>query len=80
MDPQPLRRLIRNKLADGRLPHNSIPGVSGGAGSNEMCAACGEVITHNQSVMERIGAGMTAVQFHVRCFYYWDAERTPPER
>jgi hypothetical protein len=22
---------------------------------------------------------MKAVQFHVRCVYYWDAERKPPE-
>jgi len=29
--------------------------------------------------MARIGEGIKATQFHVRCFYYWDAERTPPQ-
>jgi hypothetical protein len=64
-----LRELIRDKLADGRLPQNSISRVWGGAGNSEMCVAC-----------EGIGAGLKAIQFHVRCFYYWDAERTPPGR
>jgi len=30
--------------------------------------------------MEGIGEGMKAVQFRVRCFYYWDSERKPPGR
>ena len=80
MEPEVLRRLIREKLADGRLPHNSIPRVWGSAGNGETCLACEIRIDTNQLVMEGIGAGMKAVQFHVRCFYYWDSERKPPGR
>ena len=80
MEQDPLRRLIREKLTDGRLPHNSIPRVWGGAGNNETCVACDTSIAKNQLLMEGIGEGMKAVQFHVRCFYYWDAERRPPGR
>jgi hypothetical protein len=75
-----LRILIREKLADGRLPQNSIPRVWGGAGNNETCVACDLVIGKNQFVMEGVGAAMKAVQFHVECFYLWDSERTPPGR
>jgi hypothetical protein len=80
MDQQSLRTLIRNKLADGRLPQNSIPRVWGGPGNNETCVACELLIEKNQFVMEGIGEAMKAVQFHVRCFYYWDSERKPPGR
>jgi hypothetical protein len=76
MDPPSLRRLIRNTLADGRLPHASIPDVSGQARRHQICVACGEPITHDESVMERLGARTMAIQYHLRCFYYWDAERT----
>ena len=80
MEHDVLRELIRDKLADGRLPQNSISRVWGGAGNSEMCVACEGIIEKNQFVMEGIGAGLKAIQFHVRCFYYWDAERTPPGR
>ena len=80
MEQEALRLLIREKLADGRLPHNSIPRVWGGAGNGEMCGACDLAIEKSQFVMEGIGEAMKAVQFHVRCFYYWDSERKPPGR
>jgi hypothetical protein len=80
MDQQSLRTLIRNKLADGRLPQNSIPRVWGGPGNNETCVACELPIEKNQFVMGGIGEAMKAVQFHVRCFYDWDSERKPPRR
>ena len=80
MEPDPLVAIIRAKLVDGRLPHNSIPRVWGGAGGNETCVACDEVIPKTQFVIEGIGEGMKAVQFHVRCFYLWDIERKPPGR
>jgi hypothetical protein len=35
MEQETLRRLIRTKLADGRLPQNSIPRVWGGASNGE---------------------------------------------
>lgn len=35
MEQETLRHLIRRKLADGRLPQNSIPRLWGGAGNGE---------------------------------------------
>jgi hypothetical protein len=75
----PLRRLIQSKLADGRLPYNSIPRVWGGAGNGETCNACDEVITKKQLLMEGIGADKRGFQFHVRCFSVWDELRQAPK-
>ena len=75
MDSNVLLSLIREKLADGRLPYNSIPRVWGGKGNNEICSACDEKILPEGFVMEGIGEAMKAVQFHVRCFHVWDTER-----
>jgi hypothetical protein len=55
MEQEILRRLIRSKLADGRLPQNSIPRLWGGAGG-ERCDACEEIITATQFVMEGVSA------------------------
>ena len=82
MEPISLRVLIQQKLADGRLPHNSIPRVWGGPSNGETCDACGEVIAAHQFVMEGVSTDPTkrSVQFHVGCFGIWDVERTAPGR
>jgi hypothetical protein len=80
MDEPTLRRLIRSKLADGRLPVNSIPRFWGGAGAGEMCDACEEIITKDQFVMEGFAlvGGRRPLQLHVGCFHLWDDERRAP--
>jgi len=80
MESSAIRLLIQQKLADGRLPHDSIPRVWGGSGAGETCDACNEVITKAQFVMEGVGAEHKAVQFHVLCFQLWDSVRTVPGR
>jgi len=79
MEEDALRALIREKLADGRLPRNGIPPVWAGVGDNETCGAC-DLTIKRQFVMARITEGIKAARLHVRCFYLWDAERTPPGR
>ena len=82
MEPVSLRVLIRQKLADGRLPQNSIPRVWDGPRNGETCDACDEKIRPNQFVMEGASRDQTkrALQFHVECFHLWDAERAVPGR
>ena len=78
MDPSLLRRHIQSKLADGRLPRNSIPRVWGGVGNVETCGACDETIAKDQMVMEGVGIGQKSIHFHVRCFSIWDELRRTP--
>lgn len=80
MEDHTLRLLIRRKLAEHRLPHDSIPRVWGGPGNGESCDACEETITKSQFVMEGVSSedGGPGVQLHVRCFHVWDAERQVP--
>ena len=75
-----LMALVRRKLADGRLPQDSIPRVWGGPGHGELCDACELAIGANQLVMEGVSTddGKQGIQFHVRCFYLWDSLRTVP--
>lgn len=76
METQALRLLIRQKLADGRLPHDSIPRVWGGPSRGEICHACEDVIAQPALVMEGIALNAKApLQLHVQCFYVWDVER-----
>jgi hypothetical protein len=75
MESSAVRLLIQRKLADGRLPHNSIPRVWGGLGAGELCNGCDELITTAQLVMEGCGEDHRLIQLHVDCFYLWDSAR-----
>lgn len=76
-----LRLLIRRKLADGSLPHNSIPRIWGGPSDGEACDACEEVVPTDQLVMECISTRTNqGLQFDIQCFYIWDQERLVPGR
>ena len=86
MEADSVRLLIRSKLNDGLLPHNSMPRFWGGVGGGERCDACDMLITKEQLVMEGTAStlsdrpkGKKPVQFHVKCFYVWDAERRVPK-
>ena len=80
MEPVSLRVLIRQKLADGRLPRNDTPTVSGAPSAGETCDACDRVIAANQFVMHAASTDLTtrAIHLDVECFYFWDAARDAP--
>ena len=82
MERDALRALIREKLTDGRLPHDSIPRVWGGPGAGETCHACGDTIPKTEFVMEGVASdnGKVAIQLHVICFGLWNEERVVPGR
>ena len=78
MEIEALRILIREKLKDGRLPHDSMPRFWGGPADGEVCDACDEPITKQQLVMVGIASTLSnkkPIQFHVQCFQVWDSER-----
>jgi hypothetical protein len=83
MDARTLRILIREKLADGRLPHGGMPRVRGGPTAGETCDACDEIVAKGPT--PDVGHfspddGERGLQFHVPCFYIWDDERSAPGR
>lgn len=79
MDPAVLRLRIRERLANGELPHNHIPRVWGGSGNGETCDGCRGTVTRAQMMMEGpLDAMGRGVRFHVACFAVWDAERQVP--
>ena len=77
MEDETLRLLIREKLASGELPQDSIPRIWGGPGQEEACDGCDEIITKPQMLMEGISESRHGIQMHVACFCMWDQERTP---
>jgi hypothetical protein len=77
-----LRLLILSKLADGRLPMNSIPRVWGGPGNGEICDGCETIVTKDELIMEGspLASGKGPLQFHAQCFWIWEDERRPKLR
>lgn len=76
MKQDALRLIIRRKLAQGDLPHDSIPRFWGGPANNEECDACEETISGDELIMEGISTVTDeGIQLHVECFYVWDTER-----
>jgi hypothetical protein len=67
MDLESIRLLIRDKLDDGRLPHDSVTKAWGGPSDGEVCSVCDTVLAVNQLVMEGTTRGRRQLQFHVRC-------------
>ena len=82
MTLQALRLLILSRLADGRLPMNSIPRVWGGPGNGEICDGCEAVITKKEFVIEATSPadGTRPLQLHAQCFWIWEDERRPKLR
>lgn len=77
MDQEALRRFIRRKLQDGRLPRDSIRRVWSNPSAGETCDACDTVLAPDQLLMEGItlDVGRRPFRMHVRCFQVWEHER-----
>jgi hypothetical protein len=75
MELETIRLRIRAKLANGFLPRNNFPRVSGEAGSGEPCDACAEPIPKAAVEIEGPIFKGAVVKFHVRCFTLWQTER-----
>lgn len=81
MDVSAIRRLIRQKLQDGRLPHDRAVRFWARPGTGELCDACESPIVKDQMAVEGFAsriADMKALQVHGGCYQVWDAERCVP--
>ena len=76
MEQAILRLLIREKLANGGLPHVPIQRTWGLPGQGETCDGCEGTVSAAQilkeGALDALGCG---IRFHVSCFALWDAER-----
>ena len=80
MDVQSIRPLIRQKLQDGRLPHDRAVRFWARPGTGEMCDACESPIAKDQMAVEGFAsriADLKSLRVHASCFQIWDAERRP---
>ena len=78
MDEEALRRLIRDKLQNGRLPHAEVQRIWSSPSDGETCDACDTVLAKDQVLMEGVtlDLGRTHIlQLHVGCFQMWEHER-----
>ena len=70
----------REKLEDGRLPHERISRVQSRPADGEKCDACERRITMAQFVVTgTILVGRGSIQLDVQCFQLWDDERCAPK-
>ena len=77
VDEDALCLLIRQKLADGRLPRNSLPRLWGWPADGEACDGCDEVIPKGHFVMEVMSTDVDVprvLKFHVGCLQVWVRE------
>jgi hypothetical protein len=77
MQVEALRLFIREKLQDGRLPHEPISQVQSRPADGQKCDACEKLITMARFVVTGTTlAGRGSIQLHVECFQLWDHERS----
>jgi hypothetical protein len=71
-----LRRLIRQRIQDGRLPRHRVIELGFGSGVGQECDACGTAIESDQRMTVRISADdWRTLRLHHSCFEIWNAER-----
>ena len=76
MDTEVVRRVIRQRLEEGRLPHGQMMELGSGQGIGQLCDGCGESITWRQRMTVRICRDdWRAVRLHGDCFEIWETER-----
>jgi hypothetical protein len=76
MQVEALRLFIREKLQDGRLPHEPISQVQSRPADGQKCDACEKLITMARFVVTGTTlAGRGSIQLHVECFQLWDDVR-----
>ncbi len=75
-----LRRLIRQRIRDGRLPRHRVIELGFGSGVGQECDACGTAIESDQRMTVRISADdWRTLRLHHACFEIWNAERAATE-
>jgi hypothetical protein len=75
MNDATVRRLVRDKIADGRLPRTPAGAVSATYGNDEKCDACSTRVSDEEVLYKLSLAGFKQIRFHATCFATWRDER-----
>jgi len=80
MDAELVRKLIRQRLEEGRLPYGHTVELGHGQGIGQPCDGCGAPITWQQKMTVRIcSTDWRTIRLHNECFQIWEAERQPTD-
>ena len=76
MDKALVQELVRQKIANRRLPLTRAVSVRHMCGDGRPCDACDVPITRGEAlVLAIVSLEWISVRFHVDCYGVWDAER-----
>jgi hypothetical protein len=75
MNEATVHRVVRAKIAAGRLPRDRIGAVSATYGTNQFCDACSMSVSPEEVVYKLARPDSTGFVFHATCFAIWRDER-----
>jgi len=70
-----VRRVVRDKISDGRLPRDRMGAVSASHGTDRLCDACSLSISPEEVVYKLLRMGSDGFVFHATCFAVWRYEQ-----
>ena len=70
-----VRRVVRDKIADGSLPRDRVGAVRATNGTNETCDVCSAPVSSEEVLYKIARQGSRAFVFHATCFAIWRDER-----
>ena len=75
MSDATVRRVVRDKIADGRLPGDRTGSVSVTNGTDEICNVCSEPVSLDEVLYRLAHERSGRFVFHITCFAVWRDER-----
>lgn len=75
MNDATVRRVVQDKIADGRLPGDRAGSVSATNGTDEGCSVCSEPVSLEEVLYRLAHARLGRFVFHATCFAIWRDER-----
>jgi hypothetical protein len=75
MDDAIVRRLVRERIVNGRLPRDRTGAVSATNGNDEGCDACSVPVAPDEVLVRVSREGSRRFVFHATCFAIWRDER-----
>jgi hypothetical protein len=75
MNDAAVRQVVRNKIADGRLPRDRPGAVKATNGTDEICDACSAPVSPDEVLYKIAREGSRIFVFHATCLAIWRDER-----